>query len=245
MAYLNKATFLHDSFIRSIYAQSMKILLIEDNQKLAESIKKGLEQESYIVDCLDDGGVGERRIFAHPNDYDLIILDIMLPGKNGLDVCKSWREKNITLPILMLTAKDATTDKVLGLDAGGDDYLIKPFAFEELLARIRALLRRPKESMPNVLSAQGITLNSSSKKVIVAGQEVPLTLREFSILEFFLRNPNQVLTREQILAHVWEFSFDSLSNVVDVHIKNLRKKLGTNYGQHLQTLRGLGYRFTV
>jgi DNA-binding response OmpR family regulator len=242
---LPECNFLHAGFIKNLYAQYMKILLVEDNQKLAESVKKGLEQESYTVDCLFDGAVAERRIFAHPQDYDLVILDIMLPGKNGLEVCQAWRDKNITVPILMLTAKDTTGDKVLGLDAGGDDYLIKPFAFEELLARIRALLRRPKETAPNVLSAQGITLNSGSKKVMVAGKEVPLTLREFSILEFFLRNPNQVLTREQILAHVWEFSFDSLSNVVDVHIKNLRKKLGSNYGQHLQTLRGLGYRFTV
>lgn len=242
---LQECNFLHAGFIKSRYIQFMKILLVEDNQKLAESVKKGLEQESYIVDRLFDGEAAERRIFAHPQDYDLVILDIMLPGKNGLEVCKAWREKNITVPVLMLTAKDTTTDKVLGLDAGGDDYLIKPFAFEELLARIRALLRRPKESTPNVLSAQGITLNNGTKQVMVAGREVPLTLREFSILEFFLRNPNQVLTREQILAHVWEYSFDSLSNVVDVHIKNLRKKLGTNYGQHLQTLRGLGYRFTV
>jgi DNA-binding response OmpR family regulator len=242
---LRECNLLHAGFIKNLYAQYMKILLVEDNQKLAESVKKGLEQESYIVDCLFDGGIAERRIFAYPQDYDLVILDIMLPGKNGLEVCQAWREKNITIPILMLTAKDTTSDKVLGLDAGGDDYLIKPFAFEELLARIRALLRRPKESTPNVLSAQGITLNNGSKKVMIAGKEVPLTLREFSILEYFLRNPNQVLTREQILAHVWEFSFDSLSNVVDVHIKNLRRKLGSNYGQHLQTLRGLGYRFTV
>ncbi len=223
----------------------MKILLVEDNQKLAESIKKGLEQESYIVDCLFDGGVAERRIFAHPQDYDLVILDIMLPGKNGLEVCKVWREKNITVPILMLTAKDTTSDKVLGLDAGGDDYLIKPFAFEELLARIRALLRRPNNQLPNLLSVGDITLNSASKQIMLAGKQLPLTLREFNILEYFLRHPNQVLTREQILAHVWEFAFGSYSNVVDVHIKNLRKKLGLNYGQHLQTLRGLGYRFTI
>ncbi len=223
----------------------MKILLVEDNQKLSASVKKGLAQEGYSVDCLFDGETAERRLFGRPLDYDLVVLDVMLPGKNGLEVCGAWRGQNITAPILMLTAKDTTSDKVMGLDAGGDDYLIKPFAFEELLARVRALLRRPKESMPNILSARGIILNSSGKLLTVAGREVPLTLREFSILEHFLRNPNQVLTREQIVAHVWEFSFDPLSNVVDVHVKNLRKKLGSDYGRHLQTLRGLGYRFTV
>ena len=223
----------------------MKILLIEDNKKLSESLKKGLDREGYAVDQLFDGASAETRILNRSKDYDLAILDVMLPGKSGLEVCAACREKNITLPVLMLTAKDTVGDKVLGLDAGADDYLIKPFAFEELLARIRALLRRPKEQVPLVLSAGGIKLDERAKKAFADGAEIPLTLREFSILEFFLRHPNQVLTREQILSHVWEFSFNSLSNVVDVHIKNLRKKLGTNYGKRLQTLRGAGYKFTI
>lgn len=223
----------------------MKILLVEDNQKLAEGLKKGLEQEAYTIDILFDGGAGERRILNRSEGYDLIILDIMLPGKNGLEVCAEIRKQNIMTPVLMLTAKDTTDDKIIGLDAGADDYLIKPFAFEELLARIRALLRRPKEIMPSQLSVGELSLNTGGKELKIGDRTIPLTLREFSILEYFLRNPNQVLTREQILAHVWEFEFDSFSNVVDVHIKNLRKKLGNTYGKSLQTLRGLGYRFKI
>ncbi len=219
----------------------MKILLVEDNKKLSEALKTGLEREAYAVDCAYDGETAEKRIANHDKDYDLVILDVMLPAKNGTEVCAAWREKNITIPVLMLTAKDTLADKVLGLDSGADDYLIKPFAFEELLARLRALLRRPKEAAPAILSSGEIVLDCAAKKATVGGREIPLTLREFSILEFFMRHPNQVLTREQILAHVWEFSFISLSNVVDVHIKNLRKKLGDN-GKHLQTLRGTGYK---
>jgi DNA-binding response OmpR family regulator len=223
----------------------MKLLLAEDNQKLARSLQKGLQQEGYSVDCLFDGETAERRILNRSGDYDAVILDVMLPLKSGLEVCQSIRRQNIMVPVLMLTAKDTTKDKIIGLNAGADDYLVKPFDFEELTARIRALLRRPKESLPAVLSLSGIELNSSTHQVEAAGKQLTLTLREFTLLEYFMRNPDQVLSREQILTHVWEFDFNSFSNVVDVHIKNLRKKLGTAHGRHLQTIRGLGYRFKV
>ena len=169
----------------------------------------------------------------------------MLPGMNGIDICKSARNSNVTTPILMLTAKDTTGDKVTGLDAGADDYLIKPFSFEELLARIRALLRRKPELIGDKLEANGIILDTMTKTVTADGKEVPLTLREYSLLEYFLRHLNQTLSREQIWENAWEYSTESLSNVIDVHIKNLRKKLGEKHGKHIQTLRGMGYKLKV
>lgn len=228
----------------------MRILVTEDNKKLADSLRRGLENEGYAVDNIYEGDAAERRLMMYSENYDLVILDLMLPAKNGLEICKNLREANVVTPIIMLTAKDATGDKIIGLDAGADDYLVKPFAFGELLARIRALLRRPKDMTPAVLTVGDIVLDCTSKKAFIESKsdksaEIPLTLREFSILEYFLRNPDRVLTREQIIAHVWDFSFDSFSNVVDVHIKNLRKKLGTEYGKHLETLRGVGYRFKI
>ncbi len=222
----------------------MKLLLVEDNEKLAQSIQKGLEQEGYAVDVLLNGDEAEQRMFAQGVAYDAVILDVMLPGKDGIAVCLSVRDHGIITPIIMLTAKDTLSDKVSGLDAGADDYLVKPFAFEELLARIRALSRRPAPLMPVVLQQAGVQLNTATKMVTVDGLPVVLTLREFSILEYLLRHPQQVLTREQIMANVWDYSFDSFSNVVDVHIKNLRKKLG-HYEKNLETVRGMGYRFTV
>jgi DNA-binding response OmpR family regulator len=222
----------------------MKILLTEDNEKLALSIKKGLEQEGYAVDVLLNGEEAERRMVTNSQDYDAMVLDVMLPGKDGISVCNSLREANIMTPIIMLTAKDTTSDKIAGLDAGADDYLIKPFAFDELLARLRAVLRRPVEVAPLVLKANNLELNTNTKVITIDGTPVLLTLREFGILEYLLRHPNQVVSREQILAHVWGYSFDSFSNVVDVHIKNLRKKL-SHYEKNLETLRGMGYRLTV
>jgi DNA-binding response OmpR family regulator len=222
----------------------MKILLTEDNEKLAKSVKKGLEQEGYAVDIVGNGEVAEKQMLLHREEYDLMILDIMLPGKDGISVCMALRDQGITVPIIMLTAKDTTDDKIKGLDAGADDYLIKPFSFDELVARIRALLRRPKAALPVVLEVRGVSLNVATKQVSVDGEPISLTLREFAILEYLLRHPNQVLTREQILSHVWDFSFDGMSNVVDVHIKNLRRKL-QHYEKNLETLRGMGYRFTV
>ncbi len=222
----------------------MKILLTEDNEKLAQGIKKGLEQEGFAVDVFHDGLESERHMDLNWKNYDLMILDIMLPGKDGVSVCLSLREKNIMTPIIMLTAKDTVSDKITGLDAGADDYLIKPFAFEELVARIRALSRRPQQALPVVLKIDSLELNTTTKTVTVNGDPILLTLREFGILEFLMRHPNQVVTREQIMTNVWDHSFDSFSNVVDVHIKNLRRKIG-HYEKNLETLRGMGYRFTI
>ena len=222
----------------------MKLLLVEDNQKLNASLKEGLEQEGYTVDSLFDGLAAERRIETHGSNYDLIVLDIMLPGKDGLEVCKTIREKDIMTPVIMLTARDTTKDKIRGLDAGADDYLIKPFSFEELLARIRTLLRRPNILIPDRLELGPLSLNAQTKEILMSGERLVLTMRELSILEYLMRHPNQVISREQILANVWDHGFDSFSNVVDVHIKNIRRKLKT-YGKSLQAIRGIGYNLAL
>jgi DNA-binding response OmpR family regulator len=221
----------------------MRILIVEDEEKLALSLKKGLEKEGYAVDYIMDGEAGERRIVINHKDYDLVILDLMLPGKDGFQICRSVREQQITTPILVLTARDATDDKVAALDAGADDYLVKPFSFEELMARVRALLRRPEQALPNQLVVRDLILDTTTRKVTRKGKELNLTLKEFNLLEYLMRNVDQVLTREQILDHLWDFAFDSFSNVVDVHIKNLRKKIDGNYNEKLlETIRGVGYR---
>lgn len=221
----------------------MRILIVEDEEKLALSLKKGLEKEGFAVDYIMDGEAGERRIIISHKDYDLIILDLMLPGKDGFQICKSAREQKITTPILVLTARDATDDKVAALDAGADDYLVKPFSFEELMARVRALLRRPEQTLPNELVAKDLKLDTVTRQVTRKGKELNLTLKEFNLLEYLMRHADQVLTREQILDHLWDFAFDSFSNVVDVHIKNLRKKIdGAHHEKLLETIRGVGYR---
>jgi DNA-binding response OmpR family regulator len=223
----------------------MKILIVEDNIKLAQSIKKGLEQEGYSVDILADGMDAERRVIGNPTAHDLLIFDVMLPGKNGLEICEELRIHKIVTPILMLTAKDTLTDKVLGFGAGTDDYLVKPFAFEELLARIRALMRRPHRITQPLLSIRGIVLDTFGRKVSAGGMEIILTAKELGVLEYLMNHAGVIVTREEVIAHVWEFSSNLMSNVIDVHIKNIRKKLGGEYGKHLETLRGVGYRFTL
>ncbi len=221
----------------------MRILIVEDEEKLALSLKKGLEKEGFAVDYIMDGDAGERRIIISHKDYDLIILDLMLPGKDGFQICRAVREQQINVPILVLTARDATDDKVAALDAGADDYLVKPFSFEELMARTRALLRRPEQTLPNELVVHDLKLDTTTRKVTRKGKEINLTLKEFNLLEYLMRNADQVLTREQILDHLWDFAFDSFSNVVDVHVKNLRKKIDCTYHEKLlETIRGVGYR---
>lgn len=222
----------------------MRILIVEDNEKLASAIKRGLEQEGYAADYLLDGESGERRIALSPREYDLVILDLMLPKRDGVLVCKNWRAGNIDLPVLMLTAKDTTEDKIAGLDCGADDYMAKPFSFDELTARVRALLRRPKELVPSELSVRDISLNSATKRVIRAGREIELTLKEFMVLEYMMRHPNRVVTRDELYDHAWDFAANALSNTVDVHIKNLRKKLHNkkSHEELLETVRGVGYR---
>lgn len=222
----------------------MKILIVEDQENLAKLIRNGLESEGYIADYVLDGEAAQRRIESHYKDYGIVILDLMLPKKNGLEVCKEVREKKIGIPILMLTAKDGTKDIVAGLNVGADDYLPKPFSFEVLLARIRAILRRPKTSLPVELKVRDLTLNPLTKRVLKKKKEIKLTLKEFSLLEYLMRNIDQVVSREQILANIWDFAFDSMANVVDVHVTNIRKKLGDKKGKLIETVRGVGYRIS-
>lgn len=219
----------------------MKILVVEDEPKLALSIQKGLTQEGYIVDVLGDGLQAFHRMKESAHGYDLVVLDLMLPNKDGLSVCRDLRSAHIFTPILMLTARDTKQDVVVGLDAGADDYLIKPFSFEELLARIRALARRPIQFESEQLEARGLVMNIKTHGVTLHGKEVSLTFKEFALLEFLMRQKGQVVTREFLIEHVWDFAFDSFSNVVDVHIKNLRKKINT-HEELLETVRGVGYR---
>lgn len=221
----------------------MKILIVEDNEKLAQMLKKGFESKGYAADFVTDGETGQSRIELCYADYDIAIMDLMMPKKNGMEVCEYIREKKIDIPILILTARDSTDDKISALDCGADDYMVKPFSFKELLARVRAIMRRPKGSLPAELKINGITLNPTTRKVTCGEKEIKLTLKEFGLLEYLMRHPNQVLNREQILDNLWDFGFDSFSNVVDVHIKNLRKKLENgNNGKFLETIRGVGYK---
>ena len=219
----------------------MKILVVEDNLKLAENLKQGLMQEGYAVDVIGEGLSAERRILINRDEYDLVVLDRMLPGKDGVSICLNWRDNDIVIPVLMLTALDTTEDKVKGLDAGADDYLAKPFAFKELLARIHALLRRPKQVSPKVLNARDININTTSRVVTYKNKIISLTLKEFMVLEYLMRNLGKVVTRDELYSHAWDFADSSFSNTVDVHIKNLRKKINDN-GKIIQTIRGVGYK---
>lgn len=221
----------------------MKILVIEDDVRLAQALKRGLELETYAVDIINDGLEGEKRIMLNHKDYDALILDLTLPGKDGFAICKHIREQNISTPILILTGHVGTEDKVKALDSGADDYLTKPFSVVELSARVRALLRRQKAVAAPELTHEDIVLSPNAKKVFRAGKEIKLTLKEFSILEYFMRNPGQVIMRDQLLDHIWDFNFRGFSNVVDVHITNLRKKLSKGRQKEvIETIRGVGYR---
>jgi len=220
----------------------MRLLLVEDQKKMVTYIKKGLENNSFSVDFAYDGEKGE--YMAMYGEYDLIILDIMLPKKDGIQVCRLLRKSNINTPILMLTARDGIEDRIIGLDSGADDYLIKPFAFGELLARVRALLRRPPKKDPEVFTSQDISIDNATLQVKKGSEILNLTLKEYSVLEYLLRNKGKVLNREQLIDHCWDFAYDSFSNIVDVYIKRLRKKLDNKNGEkYIQTIRGLGYKF--
>ncbi len=218
----------------------MRILVVEDEPKLNRGIVKGLKARGYAVDFAFEGQAGET--LARQNPYDLIILDIMMPRRDGLTVCRNLRNDGITTPVLFLTAKDAVEDKVMGLDDGGDDYLVKPFSFEELTARIRSLLRRPVTMLADTLVLDELALDTQAQRLSVMGKEILLTTREYALLEYLLRKQGVVVTREDILDHVWDNFYDSLSNVVDVHLKNLRKKLPKEYAKRIETIRGKGYR---
>ncbi len=211
--------------------------------KLAASIQRGLEREGFAVDHRANGAEAADHLFVHHSLYDVVVLDLMLPGRSGLDICTSVRERGITVPILILTAKDSTTDKIVLLNAGADDYLTKPFSFAELVARLKALMRRPEEILPTELIVGELLLDTVRHKVLLRDKVIKLTTKEFALLEYFMRHPDHVLDRERILDHVWDFNFNSFSNVVDVHVKNLRKKLGqTEEEVFIETVGGVGYR---
>lgn len=222
---------------------AMRILIVEDEYRIANSIKKGLELERYAVDVAYTGNDGFD--MASTEEYDLIILDLMLPGMDGLEICKELRKKQNHTPILILTAKGQTQDKVEGLDCGADDYLTKPFSFEELLARVRALGRRPKSAIDNILAVDGLELNIQTFEVFRDKKAIKLSSKEFSFLEFLLRHAGKIVTKEQIIAHVWDYDADVLPNTIEVYIKNLRAKIDLPFPDKknlIHTARGFGYK---
>lgn len=221
----------------------MRILIVEDDHKIANAVKKGLEQESFAVDISYDGkdGLGQARTI----NYDLIILDRMLPEVDGIEICRVLRQKKINTPIIMLTAKDKIGDRVEGLNAGADDYLVKPFAFEELLARVRALLRRPQKVGDNVLNIADLSMDVINFSVKRADKSVKLTSKEFALLEYLMRNPDRILTKDNIIEHVWDYDADILPNTVEVYIGYLRNKIDRPFPKRsslIQTVRGFGYK---
>jgi heavy metal response regulator len=218
----------------------MRIIVIEDDEKIAAFIKKGLEEEHYAVDVFHDGEEGA--YWASVNEYDLIILDIMLPGKDGIEICDEIRRQKIISPILMLTAKSTVKDRVKGLDAGADDYLTKPFAFEELFARVRSLLRRNQSYKTKTLKIADLELDPASRTVSRAGERIALTGKEYALLEYLMRNKGRVLTETKIIEHVWDMNYDQESNIVNVYIHHLREKVDKGYNKRLiHTIRSLGY----
>ncbi len=218
----------------------MRILVIEDEKMIANFIKRGLKEEGYAVDTADDGEQGY--FMATTQDYDLIVLDLMLPKIDGLTLCRRLRVEKVPSSILMLTAKDSVKDKVSGLDSGANDYITKPFAFEEFLARVRVLLRKQVSSTATKLTAGELTLDLVTHKVSRGGKEIELTAKEYALLEYFMRNAGSCVTRTMISEHVWDMNFDSFTNVIDVYVNYLRKKLDSGPGKKLiQTVRGRGY----
>jgi len=218
----------------------MRVLVVEDEKKVASFIKRGLEEENFAVDVAFDGEEG--LYLAENNPYDVILMDLMLPKKDGLSVIKELREKEITTPVLCLTAKDAVEDIVSGLDTGSDDYLTKPFAFGELLARVKALVRRTNKDRGAEIRFADLRLDPVTHKVWRSDKEIDLTAKEYALLEYFMRNPNEVLTRSMIAEHVWDYTFDSFTNIIDVYVNYLRKKIDREFESKLiHTVRGVGY----
>lgn len=218
----------------------MRLLVIEDEHKVANFIKQGLEEEGYAVDHAADGASGLQ--MALEALHDVIVLDVMLPKLDGLSVLQQLRQANVTTPVLLLTVRATIEDKVLGLDAGADDYLTKPFAFEEFVARVRALLRRRAETAPPVLQVADLALDPARRVVARGDQKIELTPREFALLDYFMRNPGRVLSRTMIANRVWDYTFDSATNVIDVYVNYLRKKIDTGHDiKLLHTVRGVGY----
>jgi DNA-binding response OmpR family regulator len=215
----------------------MKLLVVEDEAPTAAFLRRGLTEEGYAVDVARDGPSADEAVAV--NDYDAIVLDVMLPGTDGFRLCEQWRGKGLRTPILFLTARDDITDRVRGLDIGGDDYLIKPFAFDELLARMRVLLRRgPSERVETTLSFADVTINTNRRQVMRAGKAVPLSVREYQLFEYLARNAGRVVTRSALWEHVWESHSVPDSNIIDVYVRYLRNKLGRDL---IETVRGAGY----
>jgi heavy metal response regulator len=218
----------------------MRILLVEDEPKVASFVERGLAAEQYAVDVVNDGEAALHRL--RTGDYDLVILDVLLPKRDGLSVLETLRSQGSGIPVLLLTARDTVADKVAGLDRGADDYLTKPFAFEELLARVRALLRRGVTAMPSQLTVADLALNPATREVRRAGRRIELTAKEYALLEFFLRRQGQVLSRPVIAQHVWGVDFDTFTNVIDVYVNYLRRKIDVDgEPKLLHTVRGVGY----
>ncbi len=221
----------------------MRILVVEDEHRIANNLKKGLEQERYAVDVAYDGESGFD--LALTEDYDLLILYLMLPKMNGLEICKEIRKRGNHTTILISTAKGQINDKVDGLDSGADDYLTKPFSFEELLARIRALNRRPKNSITSIFKVSDLTLDRINYQIKRGESEIKLSSKEFALLEYMMRNPNKILTKEEIINHVWDYDSDILPNTVEVYMKKLRAKIDSPFKDKkplIQTVRGFGYK---
>jgi heavy metal response regulator len=218
----------------------MRLLLVEDDVRISNFVAKGLRENAYAVDVAADG---ENALYqAAVNDYDAIILDVMLPLKNGFAVCRELRESGVKTPILMLTARDTIEDRIAGLDYGADDYLIKPFAFEELLARLRALLRRSAEVRPPIITIADLEIDTTAQRVRRSGKEISLTTKEYALLEYLAREKGKVVGRAAIAEHVWDENFDAFSNLIDVYIKRLRSKMDENFDvQLIHTRRGAGY----
>ncbi len=219
----------------------MRILLVEDNRRLSDSLKRSLMDEKYAVDTAYDGQEGEE--LAELTPYDVIILDVMLPRKDGIEVCRSLRNQHVKTPILMLTARDALEDRVLGLDSGADDYLVKPFEMDELRARLRALLRRRSDDKGGSITIADLVLDPASHLVQRGGKPIELTAREYALLEYLMRNPNRLITRQMAENHLWSYEETVMSNVVDVYIRRLRSKIDDEFDVKLiETVRGSGYR---
>jgi two-component system OmpR family response regulator len=223
------------------YDRLVRVLVVEDEAKMASLLRRGLERETYAVDVAENGV--DALWLATENSYDAIVLDVMIPPPDGFEVCRTLRERGRWAPVLLLTARDAVADRVAGLDAGADDYLPKPFSFDELSARLRALTRRVAASRPSVLEVDGLRLDPAKHAVSRDGVEIELSPKEFSLLEMFMRHPGAVLTRTDLLEHVWDFAYDGTSNVIDVYVGYLRNKIDRPFDRDsIETVRGVGYR---
>jgi heavy metal response regulator len=222
----------------------MRVLVVEDERRIADFISRGLSEQGYAVDVAYDGD--EALHWPDVAEFDVVILDVMLPVRDGIEVCRTLRERGLRTPILMLTARDAVEDRVRGLDSGADDYLVKPFAFAELLARLRALTRREPVALGTVLRVGDLTVDTTTREASRQRMSLELTSKEYALLEYLMRHPNQVLTRTMIAEHVWNYDFDNATNVIDVHIRNLRRKIDDPFPTKLiQTVRGAGYRISA